>query len=386
MEFVSLATQLDKIVDHRFLILHVDFYELTEEQEKNLAEDYICFCKDLLENHFYAGWFTGRFILDVKADKILKRKPAQSFGFEAFAKSDLVNDRCSFRSFRRKLYDPRRIGHSNDMSADYMEITEKYWKKPVDPEKCKQNILDIFAMPGKIYKGYWNQWDASGYFGSSKLWRNASGFCGDLDFRVSISCLGDAFDAYSEKMRAFAMELSKRYVNISARVFVFADGDYPYKSIYGKTAVFKDGSHLDSGCDPSIWYKHYYVRGAEWFNILSPLQQKHFKNLSEKVKDYETILHEVLPGGGVSVWLNKPLSQIDVGDLSPMKDLLYDGIQPGTCEILLDKLYDLGRFGYLFKPRRWWEPFPLFDDEVFVLEDRVVFKHRAYPLDLNALK
>lgn len=379
----ALIEKRTEIIDCRMISLVVDFFDLTKEQEQELAEYYAHECKRLFGEHFYIGWL-GDFFL-AKPDKVLKESPyGHDFCIASTLKSEDVYNLRTFLKYYRDLCYPKVILPSlkSDSSADYFKETVRYWQEPFSPETCKNAILEIFRKPNMKYLNYGQKLEAGGIYHSCYYSNNKNKFRGQFAIDIQQYCLSDQIDDFSEKLVRIATEISEQYVNVNARIFWSCGGE-PYWNFY-RDKKLQDGSHIQAGCEANEWYEYYHLKSAEWFNILSPLQQTHFDDLSTKARNYETISVRNLSSGGVVVALNKKLSQVDILDLYDMKDLLYDGLQPGIRSVLLKNLYDLKEdYG---KPRSLWQFVPVFDDEVLVLEDRVVFKHRAYPLDLNALK
>ena len=66
--------------------------------------------------------------------------------------------------------------------------------------------------------------------------------------------------------------------------------------------VYKD--YISHICHTE-WGRDYYCLGAEWFNIISPLQQVHLPTLLEDAKIYPQISTKKLSGGGIAVHLKK---------------------------------------------------------------------------------
>ncbi len=380
----SLIEKRTEIIDCRTVNLDVDFFDLTKEQEQELAEYYVQTCLRLFGEEFYIAWNDDFF--RAKTEKILKQSMyGHDFTVLATLKSNDVYNLKTFLKYYRELCYPKEIlpRLRKSGSADYYEVTKGYWTEYFSPEACKKSILDLFRKPGMKYLNYGQAFEVEGLFYSSSYHSNKKQFKGELGLQIHQYALNDQVDFFAEEFARIATELSERYVNINARVRWTVSCAEPYWNFFGERRL-QDGSHIKAECEAREWYEYYHLKSAEWFNILSPLQQSHFDNLLLQAKAFNAISVQSITTGGMIIRLNKKFSQIDVLDLYDMKKLLYAGLQPGMRSILLKDLYD-PKTDHA-KPRRLWEMVPIFDDEVFVLDDRVVFKHRAYPLDLNALK
>lgn len=124
------------------------------------------------------------------------------------------------------------------------------------------------------------------------------------------------------------------------------------------------------------WYPYYYFCGAEWFNMLSPLQASHLADLAERSARYVNINTIVYPDGSASVCLKKPIDQTDVSDLADVRKLLYKALYPGKRKIMLADLQNPDAFGCLAKPRQQWECIPVFPNEIEVNQECIQFQHQ----------
>lgn len=155
--------------------------------------------------------------------------------------------------------------------------------------------------------------------------------------------------------------------------------DYPSKCS-GHMKYFGDESPLQlgpvpNGYFPIEWYPYYYICGAEWFNVISPLAQAHLPMLFNDAENIPEILVKKHSNGSVNLKLQMDPDLVDVSDLRKMRDLLYNGLYPGMKRMVKKYFLDPQRTGLLSKPRMKWEILPIHEEEIIETEDEILFVH-----------
>lgn len=80
--------------------------------------------------------------------------------------------------------------------------------------------------------------------------------------------------------------------------------------------------------------------------------------------------------GVLSVQNNAPITECDIADLVPMKQMLYPILYPGSMKFQKDALRDRKLCVYWQKPMMYWEVLPLFENEVSENENEVIFTYQ----------
>ena len=85
-----------------------------------------------------------------------------------------------------------------------------------------------------------------------------------------------------------------------------------------------------------------------------------------------------LESGSAIVRLNTPITDTDVAELLPVKELLYDGLYPGMRELPIEVFMDEEYMAPIAKIRMQWECIPVLDDEIVITEKNIIFRHKKY--------
>ena len=123
-EFTSMATLQSEMVDCRMLHLELEFYELTHQQLKWLAQ--LCFdgTRELTDKAFYLdwNWSDRRINAETIPEQIHKTKSACDFSFEGDAFSDVVYNSRTYKQYDRRLrYDISTPWKVQSVPVDYPE-------------------------------------------------------------------------------------------------------------------------------------------------------------------------------------------------------------------------------------------------------------------------
>ncbi len=373
------------IVDCRMIQIELEFCQLTQLQLNTLAE--FCFRRiyTIVKDDFIVAWDWGS--RRVKPEKLYDRIRASTehimFDFEGYVISNVVYDAKSMRSFDRMLLMRADIPRPTNYSVDYPDVFWQYFGGVTTPEACKEALLQIFNERGKKMLSLWQGPDVQCIFLSSRHSNKRSLYRGKLQFHIALGCLGSDAGLLSEALTDLLRQAAADCPSISGRV-TLSPIPWPDKSCCSHMRYFlrliKDGSHIATGFAERShieWYPYYYLNGAEWFNVLTPLQLTHIPNIREMAKNYPEIILEWLPNGSAIVRLKKPITEIDIEDFTEVKKLLYRALWQGERTLMLQHVFshDVDNICCLTKPRVEWEYAPIFDEEIQVLQDRIIFQH-----------
>ena len=382
MEYITMSQKFLEKVDCRMIQLELDFFLLTEVQLKNVAEIYLQYFGNLLDSAFITRWNwnlknINKYNLQ---QKIKGTKEGYVFSFEADVINDVVFDVKSFREYSRKLdYSKCHYNLPSLISDDYIELFQQLIVDNPTPEQTKQAVLDIFNYGNKKMIAKWCSHDANGFFRCCSYRDHPKLFYGECSFRIGYNCLNKEVSKFVEELILLVINLSSAVVNVNARITlspIAMPSSCSGHMLYFSGKILEDQSHISAGCRNFEWYPHYYSRGAEWFNLLSPLQATLVPNIFEDVKFFSDVCIIENDNKSVIVKSNKPIECLDVDDLMPVNRLLYNALYPGETHMFLSDFYNITQLGYMSKLRRRWEYVPVFEEEVEVLSDRILLRHQ----------
>ena len=379
-----MALTYHEIVDCIVLHLELDFFLLNQQKLNALGDFLLQRTFELLKDAFFTRWdFNDRHVKpEALSSKILSNTKLLRFSFEGDVFSDIVFDLKSFKRYDRIQRDMNIItpwpASYDKVSADYPVFFAKYFGNMPLADKCKEALLHVFNESNRKKLARWRDHDVGGIFFSHRHENYPDLYWGEFEFKIAYSCLGSHGISVSEKIAETACQIARDYTNVNARVALTpmwftspCSGHMKYFGILPNGFFSSQNNFNNHECRT-----FFYSRGAEWVNILSPLQLSHIHDFEGKAKKYPQISVETFAGGGKSVRLNKCIDQVDVIDLADIKKLLYDALWPGESTMPFKYLFDPNCYMYRTKPRPEWERVPIFEDEITVFEDRIVFQHK----------
>lgn len=376
---ISMATLQCEVVDCRMIQLELEYCQFAAQQVKLLAE--YCFAEtvELLDGAFYINWEHNN--RRIKEDQLYKKiQNSCGFDFTGYVFSNVVYNAKTFKSYQQRLFfDTTTPWEALEVPIDYKEAFRQHFENVTSADACKEALVKIFNENGRKKMALWHQWDVCGGFYQSPYTNFPDRYHGRYRLRVSLACLGSNAIPFSEKLSAFATGIAAQFPNISARVALSPIGiPSPCSGHmeYFGGRIEGDKPHKEAGYWDIEWEPYYYLQGAEWFNILSPLQQTHVPDILQRVKSYPDIFAEVLPNGHISVQSRKTIVDTDVTDLLQMKLLLYNALYPGVSVIKLEHLFDRKLYRFMTKPRHRWEYVPMIAEEIEITKDSVLFRHK----------
>lgn len=379
--YVSTAMHLGGVIDARCLVLSVEFFQQDQEAVIDLSRDILRWAAQLVDSAFVVSYQTGHttgtanriiehWIRSIKAGK------GCSWGATAFAQCEAV---CNRTSMKRHMSAVLRGYHSltPDVSADFADYWNDVFPGENDRAAIIPAVLALFRQTGKRHTAAYLLPDVQMLFTAIPYERDAQQYYGDFKIHFSRFCLGDHLDRFAGSCCDFARELSEKYININARVQLqpLRPGwRSPYMRYFGQHGMVDD-SHLEVGFSAKEWYPTYYAQGVEWFNILSPLTRSHLSDLN----DTENLYVRNLAHGGAVVASNKAIESYDVDDALALKKRIYAALYPGRSNISLKTLFrdDPMKFYFAGLPRCDWAIVPLLDNEVTIIGNDLVFRHRG---------
>lgn len=379
--FTSTAEHWGEPIDCRKLTLDGDYYFLSPEAALAMAEDITNWLADLLADSFWV-----RRCLDHKGvrrefvvPKLIEMLQTRNFVYyteEAMALSPVVYNLKTYQSYLRRSY----IHGSPELDFMVAQDYPRFWNglfpegKP-DPEQLKQSILRIFRETGKKQIGGYYTADVSTVFSIYPYRNHPNLYHGTICISFSAFCLNSRLDEMAEYFAQFAEYLSRTYrkLNIQVALRPYHGSTTPYMHLFGAHSR-TDGSHEDVNCMANEWYPTYYLQGVEWYNSLSPLTQQHLSHsaVSEVFQIKETA------EGALTVKATKPISRFDIPDAVEMKKWLLPTLYPGMNDFRLRSLFydSIAPKSMSTFPRCTWAILPVFEDEIYILPDYLVFRSK----------
>lgn len=382
INFVPMATTFHELVDCRMVQLELEFHEASKRELSELGELCVLESNQLFSDSFFCQWrFKGRplSIMSLQ-EKISECNGDFDFSFDADVMSNTVYNRKTFQIYDR-LIQEESTGKWKDfsVSADYSQYFCERFSSIQTSEQYKEAIIQIMYEPRKRKNALWRQHDLSGSFMSHSYIENKSLYRGSFCLRVALNCLDNSAATFCDRLIEVVLKANSLFPNMSARIALSPLSSpaacSPHMMYFGGR-VREDNTHAEMGVLGCEWYPYYFFCGAEWFNLLSPLQSSHLTDFDEKVACYDNLWTTVYPSGATLVQLKKTIDQIDVVDLMDVRQLLYKALYPGSSRINLADLRNPNAFGFLAKPRQEWECIPVFSNEIEVDKHCILFQHQ----------
>lgn len=373
-EYCSVAPHINEIIDCRVVEMRFNFYQAQNKQCSLLAEHYVSELRRLLGDAFYLNWqYSGKNVNESTVlQKLSKIPDSCTISFEGDAFSNIVFDRGSFRQYDRCLQNPfRQIPADPFVSVDYSDVFTSLFGNITDLDQVKASLLKLFSLENRYKKTSWCTHDAMSLLSVRK--QSDSLFCGEGYFRIGVFCLGKQADKFANELSKLLKGLSAFLPNLSGHI---ALTPITASCVSNHMLYFGGNSSTDASHSHEINTQNrpdfLYLSGAEWYNVLSASQVILLSN-AEIPKD---ILTERLNNGGMVVKAASDCAETQIQDLGKIKRFLYPILFPGTRKVKLSQFLDPACMASLIKPRCGWEQIPVFEDEISISEDFILFQHK----------
>lgn len=368
-------------VDSRMIHLEAEFFQLTKTQSDMLLCAFVAWCSQLLSGQFITSWFWGA--KKEKPEVLLKKIPGENVGVvsvEGAAAGEYIYNSKTLEQYKRALLFPSPEMQKDTMlSDDYLAFYLRQLEKRKNNElSWKDTILSFFNEPHRIPYGAVTHLDVQGRAVKMPYHFNSSLFYGTIELAISVHSLGEGIRSISKEMVRFLSERAKELANINGRVaitpFTFPSKCSGHMHYFGNNIQVNE-SNLPAKFFPVEWFPHYYICGAEWYNVISPLAQTHQPRLMENAGQCSGIVAKQYPNGSIAISVDKQPDCLDIADLVSVKHILYECLYPGMSRMSKQDFLNPNNTGYISKPRMRWECVPIFETEIFETEDDIVFRH-----------
>ena len=371
--YTSMASTLSKTVDCRMICLELDYCQLPLSKMQQLVRMCCTDFEKMLEDSFVSAWHWNSRKMNVEKihQKIYSKQSSFVFGCDADVHSSVVYDAKSLNSYDKKLKGISTV--SSYYSLDYPNVISPYLNKRYTNADLQKIIFDICNRPGMKKQSYWGTHDARALFWNCIHTNNPSKCYGKISFCVALMCLGDDSTYFAHELLGVLKKAGNTFCQVSGRISLSSlqgvascCAHMHYFSEIGCTSQSNNTHELFPYC---------YVPGVEWCNLLSPLQLKLLPNLLCNPPLRSDIIKENCSCGGIILRLDRPISSVDIDSLIELKKILYNSLYPGSSCIPIKFFMDDSMYSYLTKPRLQWEYLPIFQEELQITEDFIVFKH-----------
>ncbi|MBR6801336.1 MAG: hypothetical protein IKM61_06265 [Eubacteriaceae bacterium] len=381
--FTSMLSFRGQYIDCRMLKFEIDFYQCSWPELNAIATRIRHWLSEVIEHRAVLRWFYGD--REIRSENIQTKidnpDSGISFGFDGMIVSKEIYNQKSYKAFLKEaMYGSTyKLPPDADKTMNYKDVFMSYFQDIERNDEIKKSLLEIFDMSGMYPVSMWAGSDVSAFFHSNHYIEGAIKYCGKFDFAIALKSLGENVIHFSNEIIRFLKDFAIEFKNTSSRVnlsyFSILQHISPHMVYFGGR-LNKNPEHPEFDYGDSDMNKYAYVPGAEWFNIISPLQQQLLPNLLSESQKYPEVTTEVLPGGNMIVRSSKDIISTDIDEYKAIKSLLYNALYPGKSEIKMKDLLNFDAWGWGTKPRFYWEYVPMFEDEIEVLDDRVIFRHR----------
>jgi len=377
--FSSTVGHWPEPIDCRQLSLKFDFYFFTMDQVLSMSKDIMEWQEERLSNQFLIRRFVEKKASSKeKAFSIfsdhLQSKNYVDYTTNAMVISPLVYNATTLQNYQRKVQ--QNLSYISSPSCHHSNDYPDYWNslfgdKKCDNETIRRNILRIFREENRIMNGGYIYYDAQGWLHVQQYANHPHYFYGSFLFDFSVFCLGSHVDEMAERFAQFAEYLSNTYVKLNARVMLqppnYVGWRDPYMSLFGG-GKYVDDSHEDANCKNYEWYSTYYLRGVEWFNVISPLAGQYLTHIKH---NFDTLLLRVVAkkDGRLILRSKKRISLYNIPDALAMKRLLLPALYPGMRSWTFRTLFNSfdGSYSFGAFPRCDWAIIPVFESEISIV-------------------
>lgn len=382
----SIPSCEDSYFDCRSLGLRCEFYQLPRINMTELAIDIYEWLRGI-----YAGTFIVEFAFNARHLNSISQFVAKlgssvdnsemwNFSTEGFVRCSMLDNNIRTALKKTKLMRTNSGSLPSSPSIDY----KNFWENKFPHGRCENdelihNINSFFCEPSRFYIGHVYIPDVESILVANTYKNNKDLYYASFSFDIRKACIERKIDLFANSFAEFLKYLSSKYVNVNGRVMLQPInflGDSPHMRYFSKNLV-TDESHLEAGCTEKEWYRTYYVCGAEWCNVISPLARSHLSQPETQIKHSGELKIGNLAGGGLLVASNKDISSVDVEDLRPIKQILYDALYPGSWSISIRDMFRLASKGsYLLCPRNNWCIVPMMEGEIEIESTYLVYRKK----------
>lgn len=381
VQYKSAADIYPQCVDSRWLYMEADYFQLTKEQRNAFVGSFAQWCATLWEKDFLISCYVN----DHKTPFSNLTEKTQFCEdhiiiFDGAVQTGQIRDHRAFNRFRKHMERYENEFCPSDASIDYTDFYRKQKAKYLAGSiTLKEFVLSLLREPGKICISPAPFPELQGCACGRAYEHDSTRFHGSISIALSVYSAGENLEQIADEMTGFLTEQAQLYQNMNGRVGITPlsfPSEHSAHMCYFGDKVYMDGSHEQAGVAPEEWYPYYHLRGVEWFNLISPLVKCNIPGLLQAEAGSQSMQLRELESGSAIVCLNAPITDADVAELLPVKELLYDGLYPGMRELPIEVFMDDEYIAPIAKIRMQWECAPVLEDEVEITDENIIFRHK----------
>ena len=354
------------LIDVRSIFLDGRYFSVTAEQADQLAEFFYTAINSLLKDSCIIDWkFKNRKLVDIETSLQRDKAPNGSYTFcaDAFVRTARMRNLTALRKFQRhrSICLSKPVRNTRPPEQDVASILAS--SNCIEEAKCK--IVEQFDMDRvPPYESFYRD-DILVYYCCMPIDEtNGAKFCGDVLFQVAAYVVDNEINAWAEWLKQLAIEMQAMIGNINIHIMLNS-GREPYSRYYGSY-----NSTLAARTDQLERYSQMiYLTEIGWTNILCNAT----RNLGVCPGPNSELCVVELESGGLLVGSPKSLIDTGISVMKKIKTILYQAILPRK------RLHQCQ--GLIIRPL--WEVVPVFDDEITITEQSIVFEHHG---DINCEK
>lgn len=384
-QLVSTLAYGDSPIDSRSLSLRCEFYQLSYDNILELTNDLGKWLYELYsENFFVELEFCNRHIsspnqLKSKLSSAVRNGEWWSFSTEGFVRSPLLGNHVRPMLKRIKLLRTTSGNLPNSPSYDYPD----YWTSLFPAGRCENDellhkVYGVFRESSRFYINQQYVPDVRSVLIADTYKNDRKLYHASFSLDVCKVCVESVIDSLSTDFSEYLQHLSTKFVAVNGRVMlqpIHIMGVSPHMVYFSQNPA-TDQSHVETNYVAEEWYRTYYIPGAEWCNVISPLARSHIHQVNSHLKENTKIEIKELSGGGLFVASKKNISLFDVNDLRPIKEILYNALYPGSYSLSIRDMFRRASDGkYTLCPRSDWGNIPMLDGEIKIVSTYLVYRH-----------
>ena len=373
--------------DCRALGLRCEFYELSHNHMTELAIDIYEWLRGLYADDFFAEFkFNNRHLNSyrhffAKLKSSIGSSERFSIFTDGFLRRSILDNNIKTALKTARMMQTNSGVLPGTTSIDYIDFWGNTFPNgSYENDELIRKINRLFCEESRFYIGQAYVPDVESILVANTYEHKKHLYYASFSFDIRKLCIEDKLDSYANFFVEFLKYLSSKYINVNGRVMLQPINflsDSPHIRYFSKNPV-TDGSHLDAGYTEKEWYRVYYIRGAEWCNVISPLALNHISKHEIQINPSSEIKVENLSGAGLLVSSSKPILSVDVEDLRPIKHFLYDALYPGSLSISIRDMFRTASKGsYSLCPRNLWEIVPMMEGEIEILSTYLIYRKKC---------
>lgn len=382
MKYTSMLNNFYNIVDCRTIAMHMDFFLLGEEKVLELRRFLYDKFKALYNDSFVCQWTWNnrKRSLSFIEDRI-DNWNFTSVGCEAYVKSDKIKNMSDFRKIEKALFRLSPIEGLSICSVDYPDEMKPYWDRIVSPETCKEALLEIYSLPGKINKNYWRGVDSSFHISIPGVIpypdfyiKYPNSICGYADFYIALNAVDDP-NKLTDYLISVLQETQEITSNYNACVSL-ASGNWLDIGCFGVN--YDDlKEDIQTGLTKRELDGFSYANYFGWYNIFSPIIAEKMSCIN-RVRKEDGIAVASLNSGAIEIKFKNDINQFDINDAAQIKRVIYPVIRPAELCYKYEYFADDGFFRRDCGPRSTWNLMPVFGEEIIVERDGYRLQHQSF--------